>query len=360
MDLFTFNNQEACSFHPTNSTQFSVKSRQPLDYITVGVISLGLIPFIAGNVVMVKNKDYLPIKTKSVELTVVSSIGGVIWLLSCLVVNNHFGRPKDTIWSVCSLWTFWMQACFGFALWLNCLILRLINLYFILVLRRPVVKWSTVAVLMLLSPIIVFSICASALHASSFKPASGNCSVGRGWSIGLLIIIPFYFCCFLGLGILLRNVRSIFNEYRLIVNGGMLALFFFLLTLVTIQTKVYQEPAGRCFLVLAVSGTVFYYFFARNWEALYHSVFNREEYLERFLAQLNSVPSRSHNRNFENPAEMMLFDAREERRNLHDEVQELDQQLTKLVEQYKKERGSITPRGSVTSSLAPSREESFK
>ncbi|KAL2650693.1 hypothetical protein R1flu_018821 [Riccia fluitans] len=340
---------------------------QPWDYVIVGLISVGLIPFIAANLVMIINRNYLPIKTKSVDLTVISSLGGIIWLGATVVVNNHFGREKGTLWTVCSLWTFWLQACFGFALWLNCLILRLINLYFILILRRGSVKWVSLALLALLSPIITLCIFASAFGASRFKKNEdqegskvlGDCKFNRGWSIGLLLTFPLYFCIFVGLGILLRNVRPLYNEFRLIMNGGVLSAFLYLLTLVTVSTKVHQEVTGRCFLLLAVAGLVFYYFYARNAEAVYNCVFNRQEYLEIFRAQLNAVPSSSHSRTFDNPAEEMLYDAREESLNLQSEINELEQELAKLEDSLKKEKEGGRRQTSRGSSGVPSRQGSF-
>lgn len=140
---------------------------QALDIVVVAMIGIAVIPFILGNAVMVWQRKYLPIKYKRVDATVISSIGGLIWIAATIVVNGHFGRPKDTFWTVCTLWTFWLQLGLGFALWLNCLIVRMWRLHRLLVQAKKTTErdfWIPLVVLLL--PVIIFCICASAQHAS--------------------------------------------------------------------------------------------------------------------------------------------------------------------------------------------------
>ena len=73
--------------------------------------------------------------------------------------------------------------------------------------------------------------------------------------------------------------------------GGVLSLFLFLLTLVTLDTQAYDQPIGRCFLSTAVGCMVFYSFWATNGVVIYNVVFDSDRYLEKFNAELRRQPS---------------------------------------------------------------------
>lgn len=140
---------------------------QALDIVVVAMIGLAVIPFVLGNVVMLWQRNYLPIKYKRVDATVISSIGGLIWIAATIVVNGHFNREKSTLWTVCTLWTFWLQLGLGFALWLNCLIVRMWRLYRVIILaKKTTERHFWIPLLVLLLPVLVFCVFASAQGAS--------------------------------------------------------------------------------------------------------------------------------------------------------------------------------------------------
>lgn len=328
---------------------------QALDYIAGALILVCTIPFVVGNVAMVWFRDYPPIRSKSVVLTVVSSCGGLTWVAAAFVVFDQFMRKrKSTVSGICSLWFFWLQACFGFALWLSCFIVRLYNLRLILILKRGAIKHVMAALLVLLSPIVIYSVLTSSLRATRFVVQNnlnqpmvleprridhhpqGECKVSLGWEIGIIIILLLYFAVFIGLAVSLRNVRPQYNEFRLIRNGGIFTFFLFLLNLVTYHTKVYREVTGRCFLTIIQSGAVYYYFWARNLEVVYNVLFNKEQYLENFRAQMNSVPLTGQSCD-PNPLENLFYEVRDQVASAQVEVQELEHTLAKLQEQYKQE-----------------------
>ncbi|MCO5598350.1 hypothetical protein L7F22_052444 [Adiantum nelumboides] len=142
---------------PTNS----------LDIVVVVLIAVGGAAMLMGNMVILCNRHYRPIKAKSVPLTLLSSVGGLIWIMAALVVNDHFARKPHTQTGldICPLWTYWLQACFGFTLWLNCLTLHLISLYRIFV-CEPATRVTRRRFYYLLIPLLVpaigFCIVASA------------------------------------------------------------------------------------------------------------------------------------------------------------------------------------------------------
>ncbi|KAJ7545705.1 hypothetical protein O6H91_08G006200 [Diphasiastrum complanatum] len=272
------------------------------DYVVVILIAVACVPFIVANFVIIINCNFKPVKTRNASLTVMSSLGGLIWLGATIVVNDHFERREHTVWTICPLWTFWLQACFGFALWLNCMTLHLVRLYILLIRKKNLdkrnnVEWITTRLLLLLSPTIVACICATAFRAIRFKAQlspvkeahrKGDCEIQKSvFSAILISLLPLYFVIFLGFAFKLRNIMAQYNEFRQIRNGGIMSLFLYLLYLVTLQTKLYIQPVGRCFIALSVAGAVFYYFWARNGEIVYNVLFNKLEYEKKFLDDLN-------------------------------------------------------------------------
>ncbi|CAM6110511.1 unnamed protein product [Calypogeia fissa] len=114
---------------------------------------------------MVWFRDYPPIRSKSV-VTVVSYCGGLIWVGATFVILDHFKRKRmNTILGMCSLWMSWLHVTSGVSLWLNCFILRLLNLCLILVMKRCAIKYDNVALPVLLSPVIIYSITQYSLPA---------------------------------------------------------------------------------------------------------------------------------------------------------------------------------------------------
>ena len=124
-------------------------------------------------------------------------------------------------------------------------------------------------------------------------PSKGHCVfVSRAvWVYGLLLLQLINYFVFLGFGLRLRNTMAQFNEYRLIRRCGVLSLFLFLFSLVTLQTEVYNQSIGRCFLSAAVAGFVIYCFWARNGVVIYNVMFDRDAYLEKFNDDLKRLPS---------------------------------------------------------------------
>nr|ADE77297.1 unknown [Picea sitchensis] len=259
---------------------------QVWDFLVTGIIGFACIPFISGNVVLLCNRKYRPIKSKNVNLTVLSSLGGLIWVGSTIVVNGHWRRDRNSIWASCSLWTFWLQTCFGFCLWLNCMNVHLLVLYYIFILKKAAggMKSNMIRLAGLLLPIIVFCICASAKHVS-----------------------------------------------RIIRNGGVICVFQFLLYLVTTQTQAKDQVVGRSFLSLSISSAVFYYFWARNGGVIYNVIFHKEEYAQKFIADLQRCPSERDSREIFPSSfrdlETELKEAREVINRYHNQIEQLEEEV---------------------------------
>ncbi|GLJ54202.1 hypothetical protein SUGI_1162060 [Cryptomeria japonica] len=339
------------------------------DFFVTAVICIACIPFILGNIVLLCNRHYRPIKTKSVHLTVLSSVGGLICIVATIVVNNP-GRKQDSIWAFCTLWTFWLQACFGFSLWLNCLNVRLIVLHSIFNLKRGAksMKSNLIKLVGLLSPTIILCICASVMHSIRFKPVQapsapqnvfptpqneGNCSfTHKYWSIAMHSLLILYYLIFIVLSFMLRGAMAQFNEFRLIRNGGVMLLFLYLLSLVTLQTQAYLVVVGRSFLCLSVASAIFYYFWARNGEVIYNVIFTKEEYARQFNDEMNRCPNEHDRENFPLSFQNLESDLKKARetiiryddkiKNLEEDIRTIEEKISDLQDQVNsKDKTSI-------------------
>lgn len=110
-----------------------------------------------------------------------------------------------------------------------------------------------------------------------------------------------------------------------------MSAFEFLLFLVTMQTRAYDQVVGRSFLSLSVSSVVFYYFWARNGEVIYNVIFDKEEYKRKFNADLQRCPSERDSReNFPSSfqdLETELREAREVINRYHNEIEQLQEEV---------------------------------
>lgn len=319
------------------------------DLLVTGIIGLACIPFILGNGVLLYNRKYRPIKSKNVNLTVLSSVGGLIWMGATIVAHGHVRRDKNSIWAICPLWSFWLQACFGFCLWLNCMNVHLIVLFYIFILKKAAggMKFNFTRLAGLLLPTIVFCIVASATQSSKFKPyetpapppgPEGYCKLNISWALGLISLLVLYFLIFLGLAFKLRSKAMVqYNEFRIIRNGGVMSAFQFLLFLVTMQTRAYHQVVGRSFLSLSVSSVVFYFFWARNGEVIYNVIFHKEEYARKFIADLQRCPSQRDSRENFPPSfqdlETELREAREVINRYHNQIEQLEEEVCAMEQQ---------------------------
>eukprot|EP00250_Pteridium_aquilinum_P009396 c18642_g1_i1 orf=421-1467(+) len=315
-------------------------STTKLDIVVVVLIALGGAMMILGNAVILYYRSYRPIKSKSVQLTLLSSVGGLIWISSSLVVNDHFARKKAL--ALCALWTYWLQACFGFGLWLNCLTLRLITLYRIFICKCDTTTYDYAFIIPLLLPIIAICIGGTVKKNLRFQYGYGQkgyCKFEKlaPLDYGLIALVAIYFIIFVGFSFKLRKAMAQFNEFRLIRRGGILSLFLFLLWLVTLSTQSYEKPVGRCLLSSAVASAIFYYFWARNGVVIINVLFNQDKYREKFNADVRRSPSQ-HERKKSSGANLKMLAQLEEVRTqvkiYKDRIDQLEEEVKALEQEY--------------------------
>jgi hypothetical protein len=224
---------------------------------------------------------------------------------------------------------------------------HLVVLYYIFILKKAAggMKSNMIRLAGLLLPIIVFCICASAKHLSRFEwyhnpPTSasppgpqGDCKFkNTSWVLGLMSLLVLYVLIFLGLAFKLRSkAMAQYNEFRIIRNGGVICVFQFLLFLVTTQTQAKDQVVGRSFLSLSISSAVFYYFWARNGEVIYNVIFRKEEYAQKFIADLQRCPSERDSREIFPSSfrdlETELKEAREVINRYHNQIEQLEEEV---------------------------------
>jgi len=244
-------------------------------FITVvGFICAALI--ILCDIYILIYRDYVPFQVIQVQITLISSLAGVFWVITSPVSLNLYSRPETGFFGTCDLWAFWFQLFFGFAPWLNCLIIRSIRLYFAFFLHSRPPKWW-IFLIILQIPWLIYSIVGSVYNGSAYDPTKDNCENGIGWTIALAALIVVYWIVFLYFWYKLRKQRDEFNEFKEVLAGWLLVALFGILNFIFWATKKYLEStngndtvsvnakiAERFILYLSVIFCVTYFYFRAN------------------------------------------------------------------------------------------------
>ncbi len=140
------------------------------DWTLLGIALLAAIPFVCGNLVIFWYRKRKYFQAQGVDLVLASSTAGLIWLISAFVVNQHFKRQKGSFFSICPLWSFWLQFTLGFCFWLSLLALRLHHLYLLSAREKQMeaLQIWLFYIPLLLTPSIIFSLFATVYDASKY------------------------------------------------------------------------------------------------------------------------------------------------------------------------------------------------
>lgn len=263
------------------------------DWILLAFAVVASVPFVFANAVVFRfrKRKYFQVQGGAL-LILASSACGLLWIASQFVVNVHFPR-RGKFLRTCALWSFWLQLAFGFWLWFVCLIVRLYRLY-LLCTSRNLLKhrrtWS-LHIPILWSPALVFSLIATAVHASKFDGSGScvDCKLDPAWKWSSFLVVPL--CYFLILAALLFRSKGqkdymLATEYEHTTENLLMAFVIFLLYSVAHITKAEMEVSGRCFLTFCVCSVVFLHFWVRMGRPVYLCLVKNPSEMDNFEEQL--------------------------------------------------------------------------
>ncbi|CAM6022667.1 unnamed protein product [Sphagnum balticum] len=254
------------------------------DWTLLGIALLAAIPFVCGNLVIFWYRKRKYFRAQGVDLVLASSTAGLIWLISAFVVNQHFKRQKGSFFSICPLWSFWLQFTLGFCFWLSLLALRLHHLYLLSTMEKQMeaLQIWLFYIPLLLTPSIIFSLFATVYDASKYIEEDDifKCSLAnKKWKLAtFLFLAPLYFCIILFAAYRLRGQRDVVlnREYRHTSEYASSAFVLYLLSASIYWSDEQDNVYGRCFLTFCFCTLVFFHFWVRMGFPVYLCIFKPE------------------------------------------------------------------------------------
>ena len=165
------------------------------DVIALIYVCIGIVILFSGNIVVIKNRKYLPIRARNVPLLAIMGISGIIHIVSALIANNQFSVLSYLEHLSCIFWNYWMQYFLGLCVWFIGICMRLIT-YGSVFSRRltnkgaeRVIKYKWISGLILSSPLFALFILLTVTRGSYYDPNISQCHSLLVFKIGLTLWI---------------------------------------------------------------------------------------------------------------------------------------------------------------------------
>lgn len=267
------------------------------DWALFAAAVLAAIPFVLGNVVICIYRKRRYFRTEGVDLILGSSGAGLIWIMASFVVNQHFKREKMPF-KLCPIWTFWLQLCFGFCLWLVCLAMRLHRLFLLCTQQENLSTWAVWLkyVPLLLLPAIIFSAVATKYAVVHYEEDTDTCLIrDNRWKLcSFLVVPPLYFSLIVLLALRLRTQTDfiVSTEFRHTIEYAVLTFVIYLLMGTTYANGKQGLVPGRVFLTFCVCSLVFSHFWVRMGYPVYLCLLKPASAMDSFEEELRMSGAR--------------------------------------------------------------------
>lgn len=270
-------------------------------------------------IILIYTKRRIPyIQAKQPVLLIIQCVAAILWSISSLATHGHFDRQG--LLENCVLWDLWIKVALGFGLWINCLTFRTLRMYWTLGKKSTWISNKTqqqqrtwnpnkksplqrfdkrrvVTFLLLEMPWVVLCIGLGAANQVSLNPEKLQCIYkSKIWPI---VVISLGFLPMVGFTCISKKLTKYsqkLSEYQEIVRG------FVIMTILLFISFIFQvlhwadvgvgdgfRTFNRFFRTMCVNFAVLYFFWFFNWEQLYASVFDHENYLKKFRLELQSI-----------------------------------------------------------------------
>eukprot|EP00002_Diphylleia_rotans_P025101 TRINITY_DN4963_c0_g2_i3.p1 TRINITY_DN4963_c0_g2~~TRINITY_DN4963_c0_g2_i3.p1 ORF type:complete len:472 (-),score=85.03 TRINITY_DN4963_c0_g2_i3:198-1613(-) len=252
-----------------------------IDSFVVGFASFtGFLILVSALYIVRHRRKWLPFRCKSLHLFLLGVFGGLVWLASIQVANQHYGS-MDLTDDECIFWIYGGQLVLGQNLYVYAMVIRLYRLYFILVRHKDIPHMAFTNVGFMLLPSLLAAIFAFIYHGSEYS--EDMCRVEDPlWLtiLGFLFMLPIVLL--LGLSWLTRSIRTEFNEHKVTLTGAIFSLLtsVFIATIVLLNMR--ENVYGRMMITLMVVLNVNYYYWFTIGGSLFSYMTNNVEYLERY------------------------------------------------------------------------------
>lgn len=262
----------------------------------------------------VKAKKWMSIKARSPDMIFAITVTGIIWMWSAFIANEHLPFFSLLNKLSCTLWTIWMQYCFGLNLMLSILVGRL-HYYYTIGGKgfMGMTAYKSTNIIMILCSLPVFIMAMGIEYNVGVERADGTCHTRSIWKYALstsfllvLFIVVLYVV--MGVSVLRRRIVGDYRELRksIILSSPAIALVF-ILTL----TSQNLTSIGRSVIESCIMFCVCMLFWGLCGSALLAAFRDEVRYEEDYKALVNTtnIPPKINSLNdvFENEGVYRFF-----------------------------------------------------
>lgn len=224
--------------------------------------------------------SFMPFKCMSIPLFILSSFGAIIWMVSIIITDEHFEREPGDIVSICPLWSFWGNLYFGQNLWMNCLNVRIVRVYYIFILKQKPPKTRDMLALFLF-PTLVFCLIATWMRASQYD--NHGCSIiSLAWKGGLFFILVLPFLQFVAYSYLIRHLKIEVIEFKALLTSGLIAIVLWIISGVLLLDDRQETVAGRCVVSFLTAFIVNYFYWSQMGKPMYACFRKDATFIQKF------------------------------------------------------------------------------
>jgi hypothetical protein len=184
-------------------------------------------------------------------------ISGSLWMIGTALLSGNYGISLGESY-LCILLKYIIQYCFGYILWINLIVYRLIRLYMV---HAWVVKplHAMIVLSMLMAPFLLFTSLALGLN-STCEPISGYngylyCSQGVEWNSAFYSISFLYLFVFVFFAFKVRQITGTLKDLKRYIAFCGISFVFVILDTTMAFSKSDYYPIIRqalCFFVILV------------------------------------------------------------------------------------------------------------
>ncbi|KAJ1963124.1 hypothetical protein GGI12_002241 [Dipsacomyces acuminosporus] len=179
--------------------------------VIFGILAITTVPVILAWI----HRDYRPVKAKNLVNITLLLISGIGWSIGGMVINSLV--PIVGVWSKCMAWVLWVRLTCTYVFFFL-LLFRTYTLHRIFILNKPCRGWGFYA------PIIIYAVFQLSFNIiSQLLPSNMTyryladlemCAVGRAYHIWSFILVLIMWLVHTIYMVLIRSIRSSFNEFR--------------------------------------------------------------------------------------------------------------------------------------------------
>ncbi|KAJ3358990.1 hypothetical protein HDU91_005056, partial [Kappamyces sp. JEL0680] len=227
----------------------------------ISVLGLGVGVFLINYVSVlfaIYRRDWAPFRAKQPLVLLAALVSATFWWLGNLQALGMV--DQNGVFSICYLWSVWIQIVLGVQLYLTILLFRLLRLYFILVLcRAPEGSWFWSILILSYLPQVIMGLVPFFLSVLSVYPepipdfpGDPYCNFSdKLYGNGLLFFVFVQLLLLIFVNYKIAHVRKAFNEHRETKTALWTCVFILLLNFVIAQLKAQNYPLGRMAVCLS-------------------------------------------------------------------------------------------------------------